>query len=765
MIRFRYFKVAATLPLLCLCLSQLGLEGAESKLNGRQIYRKDCAKCHGRNGDGVKGKYDDALHGDWSIERLTRYIDKYMPEDAPEKCNGPEAEAVARFIYEAFYSREARVRNNPPRIELVRLTNRQYVNTVADLIGFFGGRNDDGGGRGEPGLRATYYNSRDFRGNRRVKERIDRQIDFTFGEGRPDPLTNSVPENKGTNDYSTQWRGSLLAEESGEYEFILKSPNGIRLWVNDQEEPLIDAWVASGQAQEHKASIKLIGGRAYPLQLDFFKFKEKTGAISLLWNPPHGGREPIPSRNLSTARSSSTFVIRTPFPPDDSSVGYERGTGISKAWDEAATQGAIEVANYLIKHLDRFSKSKPTDTNRLAKVEAFCSEFVATAFRRPLTAEQKRLFVSSQFKGAPNADEALKRVVLLTLKSPRFLYFGLEQRKPDDFEVATRLSFNLWDSLPNRELWNLAGQGKLHTGEQVTQQAQRMLTDRRTRAKVQYFLQHWLQMNHVEDLSKDAKLYPGFTPEIISDLRASLNLFLNDAVWNGSSDYRNLLLADYLFVNDRLSKFYGLSTNVADDFVKVRLNPKERSGVVTHPYLLAEFSYQKSTSPIHRGVFLTRNIVGRALKDPPMAQTFNEADFAPNLTMREKVAELTRPQACQGCHSVINPLGFSLEHYDAVGRFRTRENGRPIDAVSEYTTDDGKTIRLAGARDVAQFAAGSEQAQNAFIEQLFHQIVKQPMLAYGKDVPNRLRQSFIKSGYNVQKLLLEIATLSALHGI
>ena len=199
--------------------------------------------------------------------------------------------------------------------------------------------------------------------------------------------------------------------------------------------------------------------------------------------------------------------------------------------------------------------------------------------------------------------------------------------------------------------------------------------------------------------------------------------------------------------------------------MKVTLDPGQRSGVLTHPYLLSTFAYQKQTSPIHRGVFLTRNIVGRSLKPPPMAQTFDDATFAPNLTMREKVAQLTRSQACQGCHSVINPLGFSLEHYDAVGRFRTRENDRPIDAVSEYTTDEGQTIRLAGARDVAEFAVNSEQAQNGFIEQLFHQVAKQPMLAYGSDVMDRLRQSFVASQFNLPKLLAEIATISARHGV
>jgi len=359
----------------------------------------------------------------------------------------------------------------------------------------------------------------------------------------------------------------------------------------------------------------------------------------------------------------------------------------------------------------------------------------------------------------------VKRIVLLTLKSPRFLYLGLDDQKPDAFDVASRLSFGLWDSLPDRQLTTLAAQGSLHTAEQVSQQARRMLADPRAHAKMQYFLHHWLQMGHVEFLSKDDKLFPGFTPEIISDLRTSLNLFLDDVVWSPSSDYRRLLLEDDLFVNNRLAKFYGVGTNTTDDFVKVSLDPKQRSGVVTHPYLLAAFSYQKSTSPIHRGVFLTRNIVGRALKSPPVAVAFKEEDFSPNLTMREKIAELTRPQACQGCHSVINPLGFSLEHYDAVGRFRTRDGDKPIDASADYITDDGKIVKLNGARDIAEFAVTSEHAQNAFVEQLFHQVVKQPLLAYGPGVQAQLRRSFIASGYNIQQLLTDISTIAARRGL
>src|SRR5256885_11831883 len=115
-------------------------------------------------------------------------------------------------------------------------------------------------------------------------------------------------------------------------------------------------------------------------------------------------------------------------------------------------------------------------------------------------------------------------------------------------------------------------------------------------------------MDRVENLSKDDKLYPGFTPEIIADLRTSLDVFLEDAVWNGPSDYRQLLLADYLYVNDRLAKFYGVETNTADDFVKVEFDPKQRSGGVTHPNLPAAFSYPKFTSPINPAASLIRNI-------------------------------------------------------------------------------------------------------------------------------------------------------------
>jgi uncharacterized protein DUF1592/uncharacterized protein DUF1588/PA14 domain-containing protein/cbb3-type cytochrome c oxidase subunit III len=725
---------------------------------GLDIFRQRCAKCHGRNGEGVNGKYDGPLQGDRPLDKLTRYIERNMPDDAPGTCKAQQATAVAKYIYDSFYSAEVRLRNTkPPRVELARLTNRQYLNSIADLLKEFTGRG--GALSDEHGLRASYYSSHDLNGDKKVIERIDREIDFDFGEKSPDTKCD------GTNGFSIQWRGSLKTDETGDYEFLLKTPNGSRLWVNDETEPLIDAWVASGQTNEHKAVLRLIGGRAYPVKLTVFKYKEKLAALSLQWKPPKGAQQTIPARNLSPSSTTPTFVVSTPFPADDSSYGYERGVSISKAWDEAATAAAIEVANHVTANIDHFCRTKAADTNRAEKIQTFCNEFVTAAFRRRLTQQQSNLCVAAQFKNAPKIEDAVKRVVLLTLKSPRFLYLGLQEEKPDDFAVAERLAYGLWDSLPDAELQRQAAKNALHTREQVAGQAERMIADGRAHAKMQTFFHHWLQMDRVENLSKDDKLFPGFTPAITADLRTSLNIFLENTMWSDGSDYRTLLLADYLFLNNRLAEFYEVNTNKTDEFIKTTFGSNQRSGVLTHPYLLAAFSYQKLTSPIHRGVFLTRDIVGRALKPPPMAMTFKDSDFAPNLTMREKVSQLTKPQNCQSCHSMINPLGFSLEQYDAVGRFRTSDHDRLIDPVSDYLTDDGQTIRLTGARDVAEFAINSDQAQNAFIQQLFHHVVKQPLLAYGADTLKHLRQNFIATDFNMQKLLAEIVTVSALRGL
>ena len=172
-------RTTQRIALLCMLGLSFLLHGAEKPSPGRTIYVRQCAKCHGRNGEGVKGKYEDALHGHWSVEKLTRYISKNMPEDDPGSCTGPQAEEVARYVHDTLYTK-----HTPPRVELARLTNRQYVNTVADLVRNFTGTDQPPGP--DRGLHANYYNSQGFNDAKKVITRIDPQIDFNYGTNTPD---------------------------------------------------------------------------------------------------------------------------------------------------------------------------------------------------------------------------------------------------------------------------------------------------------------------------------------------------------------------------------------------------------------------------------------------------------------------------------------------------------------------------------------------------------------------------------------------------
>ena len=737
-----------------------------SEKTGEQVYRQKCAACHGPSGEGTKD-FPRSLEGDRSIVQLTRLIEKTMPEDDPGTCVGPEAEKVAAFIFDAFYSKAARERNTPPRLELSRLTVRQYRNTLTDLIGAFRwNANWDWQAKG--GLRGEYFKSRHFNDNDRVIDREDPVVDFNFKQEGPEPGKFDPHE------FSIRWQGSLFAPETGEYEFIVKTEHATRLIVNDPKAPVIDAWVKSGNDNEYHGTVFLLGGRVYPLKLEFSKAKQGVddsklnkgrpippASIHLEWKPPGLSAQVIPPRNLSPKNAPEVFVAKTPFPPDDRSQGYERGTTISKAWDQATTNASIETAHYISDRLREFSSVKDDDPERLNKTKEFCRKFAGRAFRRPLTDEQAKVVVDAHFGDGKDLETSLKRVVLLVLKSPRFLYREVNGTE-DAYLTASRLAFNLWDSLPDQTLLDAAASGQLATREQVTSQAERMVNDLRTRAKVSEFFHQWLRVEQAPDLSKDPDLYPDFTQEIASDLRTSLDLTLNDILWSDASDFRQLLVGEDLYLNGRLANFYGIEIGADAPFQKVAPDTKERSGVLSHPYLMARFAYTGTSSPIHRGVFIARSLLGRGLRPPPEAVAPLAPDLHAGLTTRERVTLQTSPAACMTCHGMVNPLGFGLEQFDAVGRFRAFEKSKPIDSGGQYEDPIGSVANYQGARALATLIADSDETHAAFVDQLFHYMVKQPIRAHGPRTRLTLKEGFEGSKFNVRKLIVAIAATSAL---
>ncbi|WP_395717844.1 DUF1592 domain-containing protein [Prosthecobacter sp.] len=747
---------------------------------GKALYQKLCSDCHGDRGQGVEDEYDEPLSGEKTLEALARQIDRTMPEDDPDKTTAENAKLIAQYIYDAFYSPSAQARLNPPKKELARLTIEQFRNSVMDVIGRF--RMGPGFDRpigSEQGLKAFYRGVelpkpgekpvdttpktgiKAKRPNKTI-EKIEPVISFHWGADSPDKAVLEAEQ------FQNRFEGSVIARETGIYEFAVKSENGFRLFINDTSDgdALIDGWVSAGpQVREEKKSIHLVGGRAYRLVLEHFKFKEKSASIELCWKPPHGVKELIPAHALRTERPRELMIVSTEFPADDSSGGYARGTTISKGWDQAVTESAIATAEHVIANLDELAQTKPGAPDRGEKLRKFAQNFIETAFRRPLSDDLKQFMIESQFKSAKTPDTAVKRVVMLAIKSPQFLYPGIQAgEKADDYDTASRLALTLWDSVPDKKLTQAAAEGKLRTRDQVRAEAQRMLADPRTKAKLHGFFHHWLELERAEGTSKDPKVFPDFTPELLADLRESLFQFIDEVVWSEKSDYRGLLQADYILLNERLGKFYGHPVT-GNEFQRVGFDPKQRAGVVTHPYLLASLAYTKQSSPVHRGVFLTRNIVGMSLKPPKKAVVFEDSHFNPKLTMREKITELTRSGGCMTCHSMINPLGFSLENFDAVGRWRTKDNNKPVNPVSEFTTHEGQLVRLTGPRDIVNYVADNPAGHRAFIRHLFHHLVKQEPAAYGPKVIDDLQKSFAANQCHIQKLMVEVALVAAMEGV
>jgi hypothetical protein len=758
-----------------------------------RVYLQKCASCHGSDGQGVSGVYESPLSGPRSIGELSRLIERTMPEGAPADCVAEEAAQVAAYIYHEFYSPVARIRkglDSPASVELSRLTVSQYRNAVADVLHYFTPQVSATESASVPGLQASYYSSKGMsKADQLVQSRVDHSIDIEFGQKAP---FEGMPDDQ----FAIVWEGALSVQETGEYGLRVSTPNGARVYLNlDPAEglrklrddsaaagqfPLIDAWVGSGEQREESARVFLLGGRQYPVRVEFFKYQESTASLRLEWKPPHGVWAVLDQQNLSTDKVGRTFVVQAQFPADDRSMGYERGTSANPEWYSAVSMGAVEVAEEVVQRLPLLSGLKPEDGEPASQASAF-KDFVLklaeVAYRRPLDSLQASRVQELPFEGTSSLEAAVRRAVAWVFCSPEFLYADRTPKgqPPTQHAVAGRLALTLWDSVPDRMLWEAAGAGELSTADQVQRQAGRMLQDPRARYKLRSFFKHWLHLEE-RDTSKDQELFPGFDEQTFADLRRSLDLFLDEVVWSQDSDYRRLLLSEEVWLNERLAELYptaarqsGQSDTVEErnssSFQAAILAGEGRAGVLTHPYLLSALAYHNNTSPIHRGVFVTRNVLGRALRPPPVAIAFENDEFPEDLTMRQKVTHLTSDDSCLSCHTIINPLGFSLEHFDAVGRRRETEGGKPIDSISDYETEDGEIVRLTSPKDIAKMAVESKAAHRAFVLQLFQHMTKQAPAAYGPNLLSDLVDGFEKDQFHIQNLMVRIAVQAALAGL
>ncbi|HZT83317.1 MAG TPA: DUF1592 domain-containing protein, partial [Gemmataceae bacterium] len=334
-----------------------------------------------------------------------------------------------------------------------------------------------------------------------------------------------------------------------------------------------------------------------------------------------------------------------------------------------------------------FRPGERPSPERLRKV---VENFARRAYRRPVTeAEVTRLlrFVDLAEKQGDGWEKGLQLTFQAVLVSPNFL-FRVEQepdrdapngvRRLNDFELASRLSYFLWSTMPDEELFALAGKGELRQGDNLERQVRRMLKDPKAHAFVENFAGQWLQLRNLKTAAPDPGTYPAFDDSLRAAMQKETELFF-EAVLKEDRSILDFLDADFTFVNERLARHYGIAGVKGNEFRRVQLPDRRRGGVLTQASVLTVTSNPTRTSPVKRGKFIMENILGTP--PPPPAPDAGELKEGGELkgTLRQRMEQHRANPNCAVCHQKMDPLGFGFENFDGIGSWRTKEGKFDID--------------------------------------------------------------------------------------
>jgi hypothetical protein len=420
----------------------------------------------------------------------------------------------------------------------------------------------------------------------------------------------------------------------------------------------------------------------------------------------HPGRVTI--RRLNKAEYNNTvrdligidLRLADDFPADDVGNGFDNigdVLSIPPILLEKYLNAAIAIAEraYEDKTVRKriFPHLAKSDDQRVETARRNVNEFAAKAFRRPLSDEEKdRLFAIMRFAWDRDASEAdiFKTVVAAILSSPHFIFRVEQDPDPQDedgirelsgYELASRLSYFLWSSMPDQRLFELAESGELKNHEVLTAEARRMLADPKSISLVDNFAGQWLQLRDVSRMTPDPELFPDFDGELQMAMRRETEIFFETMIREDRS-VLEFLDADFTFVNERLARHYGISEVTGDQFQRVRLADGRR-GILTHASILMLTSNPTRTSPVKRGKWILENMLAEPPPPPPADVPVLEEGNETLGTLREQMEQHRANESCAVCHITMDALGFGLENFDATGAWREMDGKAAIDASGE----------------------------------------------------------------------------------
>jgi hypothetical protein len=417
-----------------------------------------------------------------------------------------------------------------------------------------------------------------------------------------------------------------------------------------------------------------------------------------------------------------TVKVSVNFPAEQPNLGpYEDLTArrVSEPLQNEFARTAETLAAQLVGNSTAFDRVVGCTTASAQCRDSFVDTFGQRAFRRPLTESEKTRYRALFDRGPElvQSGDALKDGVRLVveamLQSPKFLYRVEAGRGSSDaqgvlltdYEIATRLSYLFWGSLPDTELFQAAASGKLTTLAGVADQAKRLAASPRVVERVLDFHERWMQLEDLRTVSKDETKFPLFSPDLVTAMAEETRRFVEEVTLTRDGAVRALLTAPIGFVNDDLARVYGLDGTFGPELRRVEFDSSvERLGLLTQAaFLSSHSSASNRTSPILRGVFVLRRLTCQDIPPPPPGAEMQEPaqpSAQPLRTTREYFAWKTSMAQCAGCHhGLINPVGFAFEKFDAIGQFRSVESDTPVDASGKLNLADGELV-FDGARQL-----------------------------------------------------------------
>jgi hypothetical protein len=417
-------------------------------------------------------------------------------------------------------------------------------------------------------------------------------------------------------------------------------------------------------------------------------------------------------------------------------------------------------------------------TSRQA-VAAFLKDFATRAFRRPVTADEVakyvKLFDRAQEQGE-DFETAIRLPLQAILVSPRFVVLWGDAgdaradkspvRPLDGYEVAARLSYFLWSSVPDRDLFLTAEKGRLSDPEVIDQQVRRMLNDRRiTDGLLEGFLCQWLQLDKLDRSAPDAERFPAYFQNNLGELMKHELLLFTDAILVEDRSILEFLDADWGFVCYPLAQHYGIEKfpgkkppdNALPPWYRMKFTDKHRGGVLTMGKVLVGTSQPLRTSPVHRGKWVLETILGTP-PPPPPPDVDNvlkeEKDEAKNRTVRQRLERHRANAACYNCHRLIDPLGMALETYDAVGKWRDKDQDQPIDASG--TLSDGQEFSgVDGLK--ALLMERKDDFVRCFVERMLTYALGRKLEYYDAATVKQITKAVAKDGYKFSRVVVEVA--------